>query len=232
MAQTGTQAFEDSDDSIYKTHILYVLAGDENCRQLERQLANHPIEPVTWIQDVRKLAHPLPSWLKGVPTLLCKQERHVHMGRNIQTYLNKVLDSCNTEEGDGLLLPGSDTLSAGLATSQFGMTGGAALGAPGAYSLEYDKSPDEISTATVSNGSVFRSHMGASYDAPGVFQNASPSAGGSTMAPSASMMNPPQGARDRRRQHSQNEHAERLQAMRDARDAQDRRLNPSPHYQR
>lgn len=241
--QSGTQTFEDGDDSIYKTHILYILPSDKNSQDVERVLNNHPLEPYTWIQDVTKLQRPLPTWLQGVPTLLCKQESQIHMGRNIHTYLHSVTSGNGLEEG-AVLLPASGELSTSY--GQFGGSLGASVETPGTFSLEYDKTPDEIASVPVNSwGQPGRNHMGAAYTSREVFNDetdpSATSGPGNMVAASAGRMpvQPPDsrnantgGVRNRRRQDAQLEHATRLQALQESRNAQDRRLNPNPHYQR
>ena len=234
--QPGNQAFDDTDDSIYKSHILYIIPNDPNCVAVEKLLTNNPIEAATWIQNVKKLPTPLPSWLRGVPTLLCKQEGQVHMGRNIQLYLQSILNGNGDEAG--VLLPGGGALTGVASRLGGGSYEGAGLEAPGAYTLEYDKTPDEITGTTVmAQQNMY--HTGASFNSPGVFHDEEVSQqqpGNMVAASAARMQQAPDsrntgGVRDRRRQEAQHEHQRRLQAMQEARNEQDRRLNPNPNYQ-
>ena len=79
-------AFTDTDPSVYKTHVLYVLAGDANCGKLLTHLETHGLNDEVYVQDAGELKQ-RPPWLDGVPILINKSTNQAHKGRNIYKYL-------------------------------------------------------------------------------------------------------------------------------------------------
>lgn len=79
------KAFDDNDQSVYKTHILYVAAKDANCVKLLSKLESMPLFDEVFVQDIAQLRQ-RPAWLDGVPILVCKKTNQAHKGQNIYTY--------------------------------------------------------------------------------------------------------------------------------------------------
>ena len=79
------KAFDDNDQSVYKTHILYVTPKDPNCVKLLSKLETMPLFDEVFVQDIAQLRQ-RPVWLDGVPILVCKKTNQAHKGQNIYTY--------------------------------------------------------------------------------------------------------------------------------------------------
>ena len=79
------KAFDDNDQSVYKTHILYVAPKDPNCVKLLSKLESMPLFDEVFVQDIAQLRQ-RPAWLDGVPILVCKKTNQAHKGQNIYTY--------------------------------------------------------------------------------------------------------------------------------------------------
>lgn len=80
------KSFEDNDQSVYKTHILYYLPSDANCTKLLAILEPHPLFDDMFLQDVSMLRQ-RPPWLDGVPILVCKKDNQAYKGQHIQNYI-------------------------------------------------------------------------------------------------------------------------------------------------
>jgi hypothetical protein len=80
------KSFDDNDQSVYKTHILYYLPSDANCSKLMGTLETHPLYDELFLQDVSKLRQ-RPPWLDGVPILVCKKDSQAYKGQHIQNYM-------------------------------------------------------------------------------------------------------------------------------------------------
>ena len=80
------KSFEDNDQSVYKTHILYYLPSDANCVKLLAVLEPHPLFDDIFLQDVSMLRQ-RPPWLDGVPILVCKKDNQAYKGQHIQNYI-------------------------------------------------------------------------------------------------------------------------------------------------
>lgn len=80
------KSFEDNDQSVYKTHILYYLPSDANCSKLLAILEPHPLFDDIFLQDVSMLRQ-RPPWLDGVPILVCKKDNQAYKGQHIQNYI-------------------------------------------------------------------------------------------------------------------------------------------------
>ena len=222
------QPFDNSDDSFFKSHVLYVLPGDGNCVKVENFLSNHPFESQTWVQNVKNLNPPLPNWLKGVPTLVSKQDKKVYTGQSIFTYLQERLVSMNNND----FVP-SNSLSS--FASQFDAS---PLHGPGMFNLEYDESPTEIkNTPSHANAQWNSIHGPASLDENGAYNllDADAAETRNNVQPSAGLeeKNNLVSEKSSRRLKEQNDHLARVQRrLQDERDALDRRLNPAPGFQR
>jgi hypothetical protein len=79
------KSFDDNDQSVYKSHILYILPKDPNCVKLLSALESMPIHEEVFVQDVTQLRQ-RPTWLDGVPILVNKKNNQAHKGQNIYTY--------------------------------------------------------------------------------------------------------------------------------------------------
>ena len=89
----GEDQFDNSDDSAFKNHVLYVVPGDPNCARLEALLLQHPIGDDVWTQNAMDIPrHQRPSWLTGVPILVVKAKKQAHKGDNIYRYLREWKD--------------------------------------------------------------------------------------------------------------------------------------------
>lgn len=82
------KSFEDNDQSVYKTHILYFLPKDAHCAKLMSTLEAHALADEVFLQDVAQLQQ-RPPWLDGVPILVCKKNNQAYKGQHIYTYLKE-----------------------------------------------------------------------------------------------------------------------------------------------
>jgi len=80
------KTFDDTDPSVYSSHILYITKHDSNCNEVVARLVGLELGEAAFVQDVMALAQ-RPSWLRGVPSLYVKDTSKVLTGsRDILAY--------------------------------------------------------------------------------------------------------------------------------------------------
>ena len=77
--------FENANSAEFKKYVLYILPGEPNSQKALRMAEQCGDE--VWVQDLRMLHPPLPSWLNGVPTLVPRSESKAYKGTDCLTYL-------------------------------------------------------------------------------------------------------------------------------------------------
>ncbi len=212
--------FDNNDDSVFKTHVLYIILNDTNCTRIQNVLAQSPFETVTWVQDVQKLRQPLPRWLQGVPTLVSKQDKKVYTGSKIIQYLQKASNNGELQQPGNMFMNNSSSISG---TSLFNNS---------AFALDDNNTESQWDTskqyASIKNNAVFDNADGKEHD-PHSMQT----------QPSAQYMDNigrSQGdgtgnsGRTSRRAAAQEEQERRLQQLKEQREALDRRFNPQRGY--
>lgn len=73
-------------------YILYIVPDEANSEQALRMIDSN-IEDDVWVQDIRNLNTPLPQWLNGVPTLVCKSTKCVAKGTECIEQLKELRNS-------------------------------------------------------------------------------------------------------------------------------------------
>lgn len=80
------QKFDDADQSVYSSHVLYVVPKNANCDAVTTRLDGTELGENVYVQNATTLSQ-RPPWLRGVPTLYCRPTNTVVTGmRDILAY--------------------------------------------------------------------------------------------------------------------------------------------------
>ena len=79
-------------ESDMKAYVLYIVPDEANSKKALNMFNSPHASSDVWVQDVRLLETPLPSWLKGVPTLVHKNSGDILSGTSC---LSKLQTLCN-----------------------------------------------------------------------------------------------------------------------------------------
>ena len=81
--------FASANGAEFKNLVLYIIPGEANSQKALGMLKD--MQDDVWVQDLRMLHPPLPTWLTGVPTLVPRQEAKAYRGSECLEYLEQMM---------------------------------------------------------------------------------------------------------------------------------------------